>query len=143
MRLSALSTAGAAWRRAEPVVQAAPPRPRQPKQRRCRRTATSASGYNEAPMLAELVQQGTLPPVDERLPQNPRVIPVTEEIGEYGGTWFRWRSALEMQAPSTAGFPTRISVRWSEDGGSVVPNAAESFEVNDNATEFTILCARA
>jgi peptide/nickel transport system substrate-binding protein len=33
------------------------------------------SKYNEAPMLAELVQAGTLPPVDERLPLNPKVLP--------------------------------------------------------------------
>jgi peptide/nickel transport system substrate-binding protein len=45
--------------------------------------------YKEAPMLADMVAAGNLSPVDERLPSNPRVIPVVEEIGEYGGTWFR------------------------------------------------------
>ncbi|HSJ59119.1 MAG TPA: hypothetical protein VLC95_18160, partial [Anaerolineae bacterium] len=32
-----------------------------------------ASEYNEAPMLAELVAAGELPPVDERLPEEPLV----------------------------------------------------------------------
>lgn len=41
----------------------------------------------EAPMLAAMVQAGTLPPLEERLPLNPQVIPVVESIGEYGGTW--------------------------------------------------------
>ena len=45
--------------------------------------------YNEAPMLAELVASGQLPPVEDRLPTNPRVFPVYEEIGIYGGTLHR------------------------------------------------------
>ncbi|HRR91143.1 MAG TPA: ABC transporter substrate-binding protein [bacterium] len=52
--------------------------------------------YNEAPVLAELVKAGKLPPVEERLPENPVVftqdwneIPSEDmklEIGRYGGT---------------------------------------------------------
>src|SRR5437764_197676 len=41
-------------------------------------TAPAASGaaskYKESPDLAELVKAGKLPPVDQRLPTNPRVI---------------------------------------------------------------------
>lgn len=57
--------------------------------------AAGASGYNEAPMLAERVASGELPPVDERLPNVPFVIEhgtlIAEEdvefsIGRYGGT---------------------------------------------------------
>ena len=33
-----------------------------------------AQKYNEAPMLAKLVKQGKLPPVEERLPENPLVL---------------------------------------------------------------------
>ena len=49
--------------------------------------------YNESPMLAAMVAAGELPPVDERVPVNPRVgvpqIPAdwgTQEVGQYGGT---------------------------------------------------------
>ena len=42
--------------------------------------------YGEAPMLAEQVEAGELPSVDERLPSNPKVIPVVDAIGAYGGT---------------------------------------------------------
>ena len=45
--------------------------------------------YNEAPMLAERVAQGLLPPVDDRLPDVPFVGAGVEEIGTYGGTWHR------------------------------------------------------
>jgi len=43
--------------------------------------------YGEAPMLNELVDNGTLPPVEERLPTNPMLIQPEEEVGVYGGTW--------------------------------------------------------
>lgn len=37
-------------------------------------------------MLAEQVATGTLPPVNERVPLNPRVITPHEAIGQYGGS---------------------------------------------------------
>ena len=40
-------------------------------------------------MLAELVKQGKLPPVTERVPKEPLVIKPVHEIGRYGGTWRR------------------------------------------------------
>ena len=42
--------------------------------------------YSEAPELAELVNQGDLPPVAERLPRDPPVVQPLEELGRYGGT---------------------------------------------------------
>ncbi len=42
--------------------------------------------FHEAPMLAELVAAGELPPVAERLPNDPLVQIPWESIGEYGGT---------------------------------------------------------
>ena len=42
--------------------------------------------FGEAPMLADRVSRGELPPVSERLPENPLVIVPMEEIGTYGGT---------------------------------------------------------
>ena len=44
------------------------------------------SRYNEAPMLAELVKAGSLPPVEERIPSDPYVIKGLDGIGNYGGT---------------------------------------------------------
>jgi len=42
--------------------------------------------YHEAPMLAEMVAAGELPPVEERLPVDPQVLKPVETIGKYGGT---------------------------------------------------------
>ncbi len=38
----------------------------------------------ESPLLAEMVQKGELPPVAERLPENPLVVTPIESIGQYG-----------------------------------------------------------
>lgn len=48
----------------------------------CRRI----EAFAEPPLLAERVRAGELPPVAERLPENPLVLVPWEEIGRYGGT---------------------------------------------------------
>jgi peptide/nickel transport system substrate-binding protein len=47
------------------------------------------SAFGEAPMLAEMVAAGDLPPVEERLPVADDIMVVSgvDGIGEYGGTW--------------------------------------------------------
>lgn len=40
--------------------------------------------FTEAPMLAERVARGDLPPVSDRLPPDPLVVVPIEEIGSYG-----------------------------------------------------------
>ena len=47
-------------------------------------TQTARTGkYGEAPELAAMVKAGTLPPVDERLPENPMVVKPVESVGRY------------------------------------------------------------
>ena len=45
--------------------------------------------FGEAPALAELVKAGKLPPVRERIPEEPMVVKPLHSIGKYGGTWRR------------------------------------------------------
>ncbi len=42
-------------------------------------------------MLKSLVDAGKLPPLAERLPENPMVVTPLTEVGKYGGSW---RSAI-------------------------------------------------
>lgn len=69
----------------------------------------SAFAYNEAPMLREMVERGEIPPVEERLPTNPMVVPVYEEIGEYGGTWTR---AASGTGDVRSGMQRLLQERW-------------------------------
>ena len=52
-------------------------------------SASAQSKFKEAPMLAEQVKAGKLPPVEQRLPSDPLVVPVVERTGQYGGVWRR------------------------------------------------------
>ena len=58
----------------------------------CAFTGSAEGAYNEAPMLAQRVEAGELPPVEERLPENPRIAHeildeyLDYECGNYGGT---------------------------------------------------------
>ena len=52
-------------------------------------TGREITSFGEAPALAKLVEEGKLPPVEERLQDESAVVEPVEEIGEYGGTWRR------------------------------------------------------
>jgi peptide/nickel transport system substrate-binding protein len=43
--------------------------------------------FKEAPLLADQVKAGKLPPLAQRLPEEPLVLQPTNEIGKYGGNW--------------------------------------------------------
>ncbi len=95
------------------------------------------SSSKEAPALAAMVAAGELPPLEERLPVNPMVVPVTESIGQYGGTW---RSGLLGQADAPWVRRTMAyepMMRWTPDLTTTIPNAAEAVAVSDDGTEFT------
>jgi peptide/nickel transport system substrate-binding protein len=93
--------------------------------------------YKEAPMLAEMVEAGELPPVDERLPDNPLIVAVADEIGQYGGTLDRG-----FLGPSDHNNYTRVVydalVRFSPTGSEVIPHYASGWESNEDFTEWTV-----
>ena len=92
--------------------------------------------YQEAPLLAARVAAGELPPVEERLPENPMVLKPTSGIGKYGGTWFRGftgpADGQNMERPLHDHF-----LFYDVSGSTVQPNVAEKWTVNDDSTEFT------
>lgn len=99
--------------------------------------AAPPSKYKEAPSLHNLVESGALPPVDQRLPEEPLVQPVVEEIGQYGGTLRRG-----FLGPSDHNNYTRVVydalVRFSPDGSEVVPHIAKGWESNEDFTVWKI-----
>ncbi|MBI3957660.1 MAG: ABC transporter substrate-binding protein [Chloroflexi bacterium] len=108
--------------------------------------AASSSGYSEAPMLAELVAAGKLPPVDERLPLEPFVVGpgvlMSEtslpdwEPGQYGGTLrsahFRpdWNPDIFVMINE----PLLSAPDLGVEG--IRGNVLKDFEVLDNNTTF-------
>ena len=91
----------------------------------------------EAPMLAELVKGGKLPPVAERLPEKPLVIEPVDSLGEYGGSLYTAiRGAAEESYLRTSFWYDHL-VKWNREGNQVIPNLAESWEASPDATEYT------
>ena len=62
--------------------------------------------FGEAPIIADKVKRGELPPVSERLPQNPLIVVPIDTIGQYGGTL---RRALTGDIIQTAGVSKTLS----------------------------------
>ncbi|WP_226781583.1 ABC transporter substrate-binding protein [Oceaniglobus trochenteri] len=100
-------------------------------------TPTWAQDYNEAPALAEAVKAGKLPPVAERLPAKPEVITPVEQIGTYGGTIRRGLRGSSDHNNILRFLSPQGLTRWNPDFTEVVPNLAESWEVSDDASEYT------
>ncbi|MCB0126869.1 MAG: hypothetical protein KDE58_31635 [Caldilineaceae bacterium] len=98
--------------------------------------AVAGQKYNEAPMLADRVRAGELPPVDERLPSEPVTISPVDEIGQYGGEWFGGTVETNGNFWIRNGGYQQL-LRWTPDWDGIIPNVADSYEVNDDATEFT------
>jgi peptide/nickel transport system substrate-binding protein len=95
--------------------------------------------FNEAPMLAELVAAGELPPIEERLPKDPRVIAPLNEVGEYGGTWRRaFKGLSDRWGPNKIN--EEMAIEWDApdaDTTNLVANYISGWTQNDDATEFT------
>ncbi len=101
------------------------------------RQTPSVAPSGEAPMLAEMVQAGTLPPLAERLPANPSVVTPLEQIGQYGGTFRRAQTSPEGAVDFN--HITRASLVEFSLGldFETIPGLAERWEVNDEATVYT------
>jgi peptide/nickel transport system substrate-binding protein len=95
------------------------------------------SEYAEAPALADMVAAGDLPPVDERLPDEPVVTVPLESIGQYGGTihtasW--WPEVGNVQLY----FAVEAPIKWKADLTGYEPGLVESYEWSADGQTFTM-----
>ena len=92
--------------------------------------------YAESPMLADMVASGDLPPVDERVSNNPMIVEPYESIGEYGGTWnfVTWDAKMNNFKMVLYDPP----IRWKDDYTGYEPGLADSFEWSEDGMEVTL-----
>jgi len=98
----------------------------------------SQKKYNEAPMLAELVKAGKLPPVEQRLPKFPLVLQV-KEIGKYGGT-IRTQYRIVTQwheVGSLVNWPTLLKIS-PKDYRTVIPNIIRAWKFSNDYKSITL-----
>ena len=78
-----------------------------------------------------------LPPLAERLPEEPLVVAPYEAIGSYGGTFRALSNATEAGTSDFLSTRHVNLVRYADDLSTIVPNVAKSWEWNDDFTELT------
>jgi peptide/nickel transport system substrate-binding protein len=96
-------------------------------------TAAKTAGFNESPMLAELVKAGKLPAVQDRLPTNPKVadgyLPehLKAVVGRYGGT-------LRLIGPSKQySHDGHIGLNWQ---GLTYPPSVEGDPMTEGVADY-------
>ena len=99
---------------------------------------TEGGGYREAPVLAAMVAAGELPPVEERLPIEPKVLAPLEEVGTYGGTLEVFASGAHPwvdagDSPERSQYPLRMNF-----DGSIEPDQVKGYELSDDFMTFTL-----
>jgi ABC-type transport system substrate-binding protein len=97
--------------------------------------ADASLDAKEAPELTKLVKAGDIPALGKRLPANPMVVEPVDRLGTYGGQW----DLFGDSPPPGGGAEVYYEwlVRWSPDWSEVLPNVAESFEIEDDGRQYT------
>ncbi|MBE0699814.1 MAG: ABC transporter substrate-binding protein, partial [Anaerolineaceae bacterium] len=109
--------------------------------------APMEAAYTQAPMLDEMVKAGTLPPIEERLPENPFVVGpgvyMTEENlpdwapGKYGGTLRSQSSVANWNADLFVAMNEPFLMAPKIGDQNIVCNVCEKYEVSDGNKVFT------
>jgi len=97
-------------------------------------TGKKIEKFNEAPMLRTLVAAGELPPVEERLSEEPLVVEPIEEIGEYGGTLHEVYPG--HRTFERLDFASERMLRITE--GGVAPNIAKDYKFSKDGKVLTL-----
>src|SRR5438132_5635329 len=99
--------------------------------------ATKPARFVEAPMLAPLVQSGSLPAIEKRLPPEPLVLQPKDEPGEYSDK-FVWATASQTLEDARMYNGNENFLRWTRDTQGFRPNVLASFDWNQDATALTM-----
>lgn len=98
--------------------------------------ALPAGAFEEAPVLAVKVADGSLPPVADRLPENPLVVEPMEGVGTYGGTW-RFGDARGADE-GYLNFIAYEGLTTLTPGGEVIANLVEKIDTSQDKRTFTL-----
>ena len=103
--------------------------------------AGCALTFQENPAIAEMngriAGNPDLPPLAERLPEEPLVMPPYAQIGRYGGVLDVLSNATEAGTSDFLSVRHVNLVRMSDDLQTIVPNVAKDWQWNDDFTELT------
>ena len=101
-------------------------------------TGNTITSFNEAPLLAAMVAAGELPPVQERLPEEPLVVQPLASIGRYGGNLIGAANYPTYGADDVWSARIQGLLKPSMDLNTVVANAAKAWQVSADLSSITI-----
>ncbi len=96
----------------------------------------TAMPAREAPMLAELVKAGKLPPLVDRLPKNPLTLKPAHKTGKYGGTMRIFQ--MNLGNPTQEMMYGHSPLRWLDEGLNIGPGMCDSWSPNADNSEWTL-----
>jgi len=100
-------------------------------------TGNKIEEFSEAPEFRVKVAGGELPPIEERLPEEPLVIEPVEEIGTYGGTLYTQMASAGAWYPTTQfGYEPLLMLSRTVD--KVEPNIAKGWEFSKDGKTLTL-----
>ncbi|MCR8723510.1 ABC transporter substrate-binding protein [Frigidibacter sp. ROC022] len=99
-------------------------------------SGASFAAAKEAPELAAMVAKGDLPPLAERIGENPMVVTPADRIGSYGGMWRRGLRGSSDHNGILRCVGNNGLTRWDMDFTKVEPNVAAGWDVSDDARTF-------
>ena len=102
----------------------------------CLGTALQAQAKGERPEFAALVASGDLPPVAERVSDEPQVVDFGD-VGTYGGKWRFGLASSGDDGTMRQHVGTNGLVRWHHNREDLIPNVARGWDVSEDGTEFT------
>src|SRR5262245_798463 len=96
--------------------------------------------FHERPEFAAMVEAGTLPPVAERIGQDPLVLrPLKDTVGTYGGTIRRaYKGVADYKNASFFNSGPDTLFYWDRTRRELTPWVAKDYEVSDDGREMVL-----
>ncbi len=98
---------------------------------------TFSTNPDIAKLNARIRGNPNLPPLSERIPEEPLVVAPYDSIGKYGGTLDALSNATEAGTSDFLSTRHVNLVRYSDDLQTIVPNIARDWEWNSDYTQLT------
>ena len=106
-------------------------------------SAGAETTYSQSPYLDAAVEAGEIPPVEERLPENPCQIKevldeyLEQEVGNYGGTLRFATNGVNWDADVFVANQEALLTMESANSDVITPNIVESYSINEDNTVYT------
>lgn len=139
LKLSALTAAGVAVAACAKTQEPAPAPEATATLAQAPPTATpepAGPSANQSPAFQDQVKAGSLPEVDERLPESPLVIEPVEKVGRYGGDWGMGTLGVADSMIFARNNEYDNLVRWNIEWTELLPSVASGWEIEDNGKTF-------